>query len=330
MAIRIRRREFIFTLGGGAAAWPLAVRAQQPAMPVVGFLNQESGDLIPHLVAAFRKGLSETGFVENRNVAIEYRWAETHYDRLPQLAAELVNLKPTVIAAAYLPAALAAQAATSTIPIVFISGVDPVTAGLVTSLRKPGGNLTGLSNFNTRLTPKRIELLHDVVPRSSAIAVLVNPNSPATQTIDAEAQTAAQALGLRLDIYGAGTEADIDGAFATIIKSGADALIVAGDAYFNARRAQLISLAAHHRIPVIYDRKEIAMAGGLISYGINNSDIYRQAAIYTAQILKGAKPADLPVQQPTKVELVVNLKVAKSLGLDLPTSVLLSADEVIE
>jgi len=325
----MRRREFITVLGS-ATAWPLAARAQQLAMPLVGFLNQESGDLIPHLVAAFKKGLSESGFAENRNVAVEYRWADANYNRLPQLAAELVNLKATVIAAAYLPAARAAQAATSTIPIVFISGVDPVAAGLVTSLRKPGGNLTGLSNFNTRLTAKRIELLHQVVPRSRTIAVLVNPNSPATETIDAEAQAAAQALGLRLDIHSAGTEADIDGAFATMVKSGAGALIVAGDAYFNARRAQLTSLATRYRLPVIYDRKEIAMADGLMSYGINNSDVYRQAAIYTGQILKGAKPADLPVQQPTKVELIVNLKVAGLLGLDLPTSVLLSADEVIE
>jgi putative ABC transport system substrate-binding protein len=299
-------------------------------MPVIGFLNQESGDLIPHLVAAFRKGPSETGFAENRSVAIEYRWAEAHYERLPQLAADLVKLKAAVIAAAYLPAALAAQAATSTIPIVFISGVDPVAAGLVASLRKPGGNLTGLSNFNTRLTAKRIELLHQVVPRASMIAVLVNPNSPATQTIDAEAHAAAQALGLRLDIHSAGTEADIDAAFAAIVQRGAGALIVAGDAYFNVRRAQLTELAARHRLPVIYDRREIAMNGGLMSYGINNSDIYRQAAIYTGQILKGAKPTDLPVQQPTKVELIVNLKVAGSLGLELPTSVLLVADEVIE
>jgi putative ABC transport system substrate-binding protein len=327
---QLKRREFITLLGGAAATCPLAARGQQAAMPVIGFLNQELAELVAHPVAGFRKGLGETGFAENQNVAIEYRWAEGRYERLPQLAADLVNRKVVVIAAAYLPAALAAKAATLTIPIVFISGVDPVAAGLVASLRRPGGNLTGLSNFNTSLIAKRLELLHQIVPRASTIAVLVNPKSPATQTIDAEAQAAAQALGLRVDVLGASTEDEIDAAFATIVQRGAGALLVGGDAYFNSRRAQLIALAARHRLPAIYDRREITMADGLISYGINNFDMYRQAAIYTGQILKGAKPADLPVQQPTKVELVVNLKTAKSLRIELPTSVLLSADEVIE
>jgi putative ABC transport system substrate-binding protein len=324
----MRRREFITLLGGAAVAWPLAARAQQ--MPVVGFLNQESAELTAHLVAGFRKGLSETGFVENQNVAIEYRWAEGRYERLPQLAADLVNRKVAVIAAAYFPATLAAKAATSTIPIVFISGVDPIAAGLVTSLNRPGGNLTGVSNFNTSLTAKRLELLHQVVPRGDTIAVLVNSTSPAAQTIEAEARSAAQVLGLRLDVLGASTEDEIDAAFANAAQRGVGALLVAGDAYFNSRRAQLIALAARYRIPANYDRREIATDGGLMSYGMNNVEFYRQVGIYTGQILRGAKPADFPVQQPTKVELVVNLKTARSLGLELPTSVLLSADEVIE
>jgi putative ABC transport system substrate-binding protein len=330
----IPRREFITLLGGAAASspfsWPLAARAQQPIMPVIGFLNQEASELTGHNVTGFRKGLSESGFVENQNVAIEYRWAEGRYERLPQFAADLVNRKVAVIASAYFPATLAAKAATSTIPIVFISGVDPVAAGLVASLSRPGGNLTGLSNFNTRLISKRFELLHQAVPRADTIAVLMNPTSPATQTIEAEARTAAQALGLRMDLLVASTEGEIDAAFTAAIQHGASALLVSGDAYLNSRRAQLIALAARHRLPTSFDRKEIAMAGGLMSYGMNNFDFYRQAGIYVGQILKGAKPADLPVQQPTKVELVVNLKTARSLGLELPTSVLLSADEVIE
>jgi len=326
----VKRREFITILGGAVAAWPLAARAQQAAMPVIGFLNQESAELTAHLVTGFRKGLSEIGFVENQNVTIEYRWAEGRYERLPQLATELVNRKVAVIAAAYFPATIAAKAATSTIPIVFISGVDPIAAGLVASLARPGGNLTGLSNFNTSLTAKRLELLHQVVPRAETIAVLVNAASPATQTIEAEARSAAQALGLRLDVLAASTEGEIDTAFAAAAQHGAGALLVAGDAYFNSRRAQLIALAARYKIPANYDRKEIAVEGGLMSYGMNNVDFYRQAGIYTGQILKGANPADFPVQQPTKVELLVNLKTARSLGLELPTSVLLSADEVIE
>ena len=325
----MKRREFITLLGGAAVSWPLAARAQQ-AMPVVGFLNQEASELTANNVTGFRKGLSETGFVENQNVIIEYRWSEGRYEQLPQLAGELVNRKVAVIASAFFPATLAAKAATSTIPIVFITGVDPVAAGLVASLARPGGNLTGLSNFNTRLIAKRFELLHQIVPRADTIAVLVNPNSPATQTIEAEARAAAQALGLRVDVLVASTEDGIDAAFGTAIQRGVGALLVGGDAYFNSRRAQFIALAARHRLPANFDRKEIAIEGGLMSYGMNNFDMYRQVGIYTGQILKGAKPADLSVQQPTKVELVVNLKTAKSLGLELPTSVLLSADEVIE
>jgi putative ABC transport system substrate-binding protein len=325
----MKRREFIAGIAG-AAAWPIAARAQLPGVPVIGFLNQEAAELTANNVTGFRKGLSETGFVENRNVTIEYRWAEGRYEQLPQLAAELVNRNVAVIASAFFPATLAAKAATSTIPIVFITGVDPVAAGLVASLARPGGNLTGLSNFNTRLIAKRFELLHQIVPRADTIAVLVNPNSPATQTIEAEARAAAQLLGLRVDVLVASTEDGIDAAFGVAIQRGVGALLVGGDAYFNKRRAQFIALAARHGLPANFDRKEIAVDGGLMSYGMNNFDMYRQIGIYTGQILKGAKPADLSVQQPTKVELVVNLKTARSLGLELPTSVLLSADEVIE
>jgi putative tryptophan/tyrosine transport system substrate-binding protein len=329
MIAAMKRREFI-TLLGGTAAWPLAAQAQQSAMPVIGFLNQEASELTGNNVTGFRKGLSESGFVENQNVTIEYRWAEARYERLPQLAAELVERKVAVIASAFFPATLAAKAATSTIPIVFMSGVDPVAAGLVASLSRPGGNLTGLSNYNTRLIAKRFELLHQAVPRADAIAVLVNPKTPVAQTIEAEARTAAQALGLHMDLLAASTEDEIDTAFRAAVQRGVGALLVGGDGYFNSRRAQFIALSVRHRLPASFDRKEIAMAGGLMSYGMNNFDMYRQVGIYTGQILKGAKPADLPVQQPTKVELVVNLKTAKSLGLELPTSVLLSADEVIE
>ena len=325
----MNRRAFI-TLLGGAAAFPLAARGQQAAVPVIGFLNQEASELTGNNVTGFRKGLSESGFVENQNVTIEYRWAEARYERLPQLAAELVERKVAVIASAFFPATLAAKAATSTIPIVFMSGVDPVAAGLVASLSRPGGNLTGLSNYNTRLIAKRFELLHQAVPRADAIAVLVNPKTPVAQTIEAEARTAAQALGLQMDLLAASTEDEIDTAFRAAVQRGVGALLVGGDGYFNSRRAQFIALSVRHRLPASFDRKEIAMAGGLMSYGMNNFDMYRQVGIYTGQILKGAKPADLPVQQPTKVELVVNLKTAKSLGLELPTSVLLSADEVIE
>ena len=304
--------------------------SRRPAMPVVGFLNQESAKMVSHLVTGFRKGLSETGFAENQNVAIEYRWAEGRYERLPQLAADFVDRKVTVIVAAYFPSAVAAKAATSTIPIVFISGVDPIAAGFVSSLNRPGGNLTGLSNYNISLTAKRLELLHQIVPRASTVAVVVNSKSPATQTLEAEARAAAQALGVRVEVLGASTEDEIDAAFIIAVQRGAGALLVAGDAFFNSRHAQFTALAARHKLPAIYDRREVVMADGLMSYGMNYIDIYRQAGIYTGQILKGANPAELPVQLPTKVEFVVNLKTAKSLGLELPTSVLLSADEVIE
>jgi len=325
----MRRREFLAGLAG-AAALPAVAHTQSSGLPVIGFLNQETEEAVAYPVTGFRKGLSETGFVVNQNVAIEYRWAAARYDRLPQLASDLVNRNVAVIVAAYFPAAIAAKKATSTIPIVFISGVDPVAGGLVASLGRPGGNLTGLSNFNTRLMTKRLELLQQIVPRSGTVAVLVNSSSPATQTIESELRPAAQTLGLQVDLLGAETEEEIDKAFADAKQRGAGSILVSGDAFFNSRRMQITTLAARHKLPAIYDRREIAMSDGLMSYGMNNFDFYRQTGIYAGQILKGAKPADLPVQQPTKVELVINLKTAKSLGLDLPTSVLLSADEVIE
>jgi putative ABC transport system substrate-binding protein len=282
------------------------------------------------LVTGFRKGLSETGFIERQNIAIEYRWAEGDYEQLPKLAADLVNRKVAVIAAAYFPAALAAKAATSTIPIVFMSGVDPVAGGLVASLNRPGGNLTGVTNFNISLTAKRLELLRQLVPRATTIGILVNSKSSAALRTEAETRAAAQALGIELDVVGASTEGQIDAAFATAVQRGVGALLISGDAFFNSRRTQLMELAKRHRLPVSYDRREIAIAGGLMSYGMNYVDFYRQAAIYTGQILKGSKPDHLPVQQPTKVELVVNLRTARALGIELPAAVLLSADEVIE
>ena len=290
MTAFIGRREFITLLGGAALAWPVTARAQQTAMPVIGFLNQEASELTANNVTGFRKGLSETGFIENRNVTIEYRWGEARYEQLPQLAAELVNRKVAVIASAFFPATLAAKAATSTIPIVFITGVDPVAAGLVASLARPGGNLTGLSNFNTRLIAKRLELLHQIVPSAATIAVLVNPKSPATQTIEAEARAAAQVLGLRMVVLVANTEDEIDAAFGTAIQRGVGALLVSGDAYFNSRRAQFIALAARHRLPANFDRTEIAIDGGLMSYGMNNFDMYRQLASIRAKFSKVRSP----------------------------------------
>jgi len=297
---------------------------------VVGFLNQESADVLAYPLSGFQKGLRETGFIANQDVSIEYRWADAHYERLDGLALELVERGVAVLVAAYFPAAVAAKKATSSIPIVFISGADPVAAGLVSSLNRPGGNLTGMTNFNTRLTAKRLEFLQEISPRAAMIAVLVNSKTPVTAIIESELRVAAQALRVKVEVLGAATEDEINQAFVSAVARGAGAMLVSGDAYFNSRRSQITALAVRHKLPAIYDRREIATAGGLLSYGMNYFDFYRQAGIYTGQILKGAKPADLPVQQPSKVELVVNLKTAKMLGLELPTSVLLSADDIIE
>jgi putative ABC transport system substrate-binding protein len=299
-------------------------------MPVVGFLNTQSSVASAQLVGGFLRGLKQTGFSEGENAAIEYRWADGQYDQLPNLAADLVNRKVAVIFAAYVPAILAAKSLTSTIPIVFVSGLDPVALGLVTSLNRPTGNLTGISNFNVTLVAKRLEMMHQVVPQAGAIGLMMNPTSATKQSMEAEGNHAAQALGLRVILLRAGTESAIDSAFSTLVKEGVGALVVAGDSFFHSRFEQIATLAAQYKVPAIFDRREDTIAGGLMSYGTNDVDLYRQAGVYTGKILKGGKPSDLPVEQATQVELVVNLKTARTLGIDLPTSILLRADEVIE
>jgi putative tryptophan/tyrosine transport system substrate-binding protein len=326
----MRRRDFITLLGGGAVPWPVAARAQQPTMPVIGFLSSRGPADSTNVLAAFHQGLNEAGYIEGRNVAIEYRWANGQYDRLPALAADLVGRQVTVIAAIGSPSAPAAKATTTTIPIVFIIGFDPVEVGLVTSLARPGGNLTGVTVLGVELGSKRLELLHELVPAANIVAALVNPNTPAAETQSMDLQTAARALGLKLHVLHASTERDFDTVFATLLQLGAGGLVVGNDTFFSTRSEQLAALALRHAMPAIFQYREFAAAGGLMSYGGNLTDNYRLTGVYTGRILKGEKPADLPVMQSTKVELIVNLKTAKVLGLTLPLSLLGRADEVIE
>ena len=327
----MRRRELIFLLGGAAISLPFAAHAQQKAMPVIGYLGTGSPSPGAANVAAFRDGLSETGYVEEKNVAIEYRWAENHYDRLPVLATDLVDRKVDVIVTSGgNPSALAAKSATATIPIVFASVGDPVRMGLIASLARPGGNVTGFSALDVELIPKQLELLSELVPQATVIAFLVNPNNPGTERFIGGVQEAARTKGVQLPILKAGTESEIDAAFASLVELQAGALLIGPEAFFTSRLDQLAALASRHAVPAIYGFREFAASGGLISYGASLTANFRQAGIYAGRILKGEKPADLPVQRPTKFELVINLKTAKALGLTVPQSILARADEVIE
>ena len=326
----MNRRDFVI-LGSTAVAWPLAARAQQKATPVIGLLGTVSPREAALFTAAFRQGLSDAGYVEGQNLAIEYRWAEGHYDRLSALAADLAGRKVDVIVTqGGPPSALAAKSATSTIPIVFHTGADPIADGLVASLARPGGNLTGFSLLTVDLMPKRLELLLELVPQATVIALLVNPKGLYAERIVPVVQEAARAKGVQLPILQAGSESQIDAAFASLVELRAGGLLAGGDPFFSSRREQLVALASRHAVPAIYDWRGYAISGGLISYGVDFASAYRLVGIYVGRILKGEKPADLPVQQPTKFELVVNLKTAKALGLTVPQSILARATEVIE
>jgi len=328
----VKRREFITLFGGAAAAWPLAARAQQAAMPVVGLVNARSPEASERQVAAFRKGLNEAGYVEGQNVTAEYHWLNGQYDRLPSLMADLVRRRVAVIATpgATLPA-LAAKAATATVPIVFGVAEDPVGLGLVASLARPGGNATGINIFLNEVVAKRLGLLHELVPKAVRVAVLVNPaNAPSAEATLRDLPEAARAIGLQTQVLNASTSREIEAAFATLVRERADALFVAPDAFFISRRVQFVTLAARYGIPTAHNAREEVEAGGLMSYGTDLRDMWRQVGVYTGQILKGAKPADLPVMQATKFEFVINLQTARALGIEVPNSIQLIADELIE
>ena len=326
----IRRREFI-TMLGNATAWPLAARAQQPAMPVIGFLDTRSPDAVADRLRAFRQGLKDTGYVERENLSTEYRWAENQLDRLPELAAELVRRPVAVIAATNTSAALAAKAATTTIPIAFLTGADPVKDGLVASLARPGGNVTGINFLSAELTAKRLELLRALVPTVDRVAVLVNPaNVTTTETTLRDVEPAAAAIGLQIQVFNASTIREIDAAFAALVRERPDGIFVGLDQFLVSRRAQLVNLASRHALPATFPAREFTEIGGLMSYGASITDAYRQLGAYAGRILKGAKPADLPVVQASKFELVINASTARMLGLDVSPTLLARADEVIE
>jgi putative ABC transport system substrate-binding protein len=324
----VKRRTFIAVIGG-AAAWPLVARAQQPAMPVIGFLNSGSRDGYAPMVAAFRQGLKETGYVEGQKVAIEFRWADGQYDRVPAMAAELVRRQVAVIVA-NTPGVMAVKAATTTIPIVFTAATDPVKIGLVASLSRPGGNITGVTQLNAVVASKRLELAHELVPAATVIAVLVNPTQPTAETELKDLQAAARTLGLQLHVLDASAERDFDTVFATLVQLRGGALVIGNDTFFFSRSEQLAALALRHAVPAIFPDHVFAAAGGLMSYGGSTLNIYRIAGTYTGRILKGERPSDLPVQQATKIELVINLKTAKTLGLTIPETLLATANEVIQ
>ena len=330
----MKRREFILALGGAAALAPFVARAQQSAkktgMPVIGYLGTSSSDQDVYQLRALRQGLSETGYIEGQNVAIEYRWAQGQNDRLPALAADLVRRQVAVIALGGLPPALAAKAATTTIPIVFQMGVDPVEAGLVASLNRPGGNITGVSNLNVELGPKRLELLHELVPTATLIALLVNPTNPNAEGLTRDLRTAARTLGLQLHVLHASMDRDFDAVFASLVQLKAGALIIGTDGILIRQSKQLGALSVRHAVPAIFQTSDFAAAGGLMSYGASLTDAYRQVGVYTGRILKGEKPADLPVQRSTKAEMILNLKTAKALGINVPLPLLGRADQVIE
>jgi putative tryptophan/tyrosine transport system substrate-binding protein len=328
----VRRREFIAALGGSAAMWPLAARAQQPAKPVIGFVHPGSAQSFARPLSAFLKGLSETGYVEGRNVAIEYRWAGDRSDQLPAMVNDLVRRQVSVLAVlGSTPAALAAKAANTTVPIVFTIAGDPVQVGLVASLNRPGGNLTGVVTLNVEIAPKRLELLHELFPAATSFALLVNPANPAlAKPVSEHVQAAARMLGVKLHVLHVSSEPELDAALGTAARLQVAGLMIGPDAFFNSRIEQLAALAVHHALPAVYQWREFTAAGGLLSYGSSITDVYRQVGVYTGRILKGEKPADLPVEQTTKVELFVNLKAAKAFGITVPTALLVRADEVFE